>query len=88
MNDFDKAAKNIGNRFELVLVASQRMREIHAKRKEQEDLGLLTTEQRRQEIRPCEQAISDIENKLVGREYLDKLQSKNKRRQFKFDNLT
>lgn len=87
MNNFEKAAKNIGNRFDMVLVASERMREIHRKRREQEDLGLITHDQRKKQSRPCEQAIYDIENKLVGREYLNRLQAKNRKKRPKFDEL-
>lgn len=87
MNDFEKAAKNIGNRFDLVLVASERMREIHRKRKEQEELGILQTEQRNKNITPPVQAILDIENKLVGREYLQKVKSREKRKRPRFDEI-
>lgn len=73
MNDFEKAAKNIGNRFELVLVASERMREIHRKRREQEDLKIINLAHRKTNIPPCVQTISDIENGVVGREYLDRI---------------
>lgn len=85
MNDFDLATKNIGNRFDLVLVASERMREIHRKRREQEDLGLLNHDQRKRQSKPCDQAISDIESGLVGREYLGRIRSRDKKRRPKFD---
>lgn len=87
MNDFDKATKNIGNRFDLVLVASERMRELHRKRKEQEDLGILQTDQRITRTKPCDQAVYDVENKVVGREYLKRLQSKNRKKNLKFDDI-
>lgn len=87
MNDFEKAAKNIGNRFDFVLVASERMREIHRKRKEQEDLKIIDTKQRMWNIPPCVQAITDIENKLVGIEYLNRLKSRSRKRKTKFDEI-
>lgn len=87
MNDFEKAARNIGNRFDLVLVASERMREIHRKRKEQEDLKLLSLEDRRRQKRPCEQAIGDIESGLVGREYLNRLKANPRKKKVRFDEI-
>ena len=85
MNDFEKATKNIGNRFDLVLVASERMREIHRKRKEQEDLKILDITERKKRVIPAVQAISDIENELVGREYLNRIKNRNKRQRPKFE---
>jgi DNA-directed RNA polymerase omega subunit len=79
MNNFEKAASNIGNRFELVLVASERMREIHRKRMEQEELGIIDTLDRKNKTPPCVQAISDIESGLVSREYLNRVSSRNKK---------
>lgn len=87
MNDFDKAANKVGNRFDLVLIASERMREIHRKRREQEDLKLIPIEQRRNSTPPCVQAINDIEAGLVGREYLNRVKTRGKRRKVKFDEL-
>lgn len=79
MNDFEKAARNIGNRFELVLVASERMREIHRKRKEQEELGIIDTLDRKNKVAPCIQAIGDIEKGIVGRDYLKRVNTRNKK---------
>ena len=87
MNDFEKAAKNIGNRFDLVLVASERMREIHRKRKEQEDLKIIDTKQRMVKTPPCVQAISDIENKLVGVEYLERIRTRGRKKKVRFDEI-
>jgi DNA-directed RNA polymerase subunit K/omega len=78
MNDFDKAAIMVGNRFDLVLIASERMREIHRQRKENEEKGLLSLQQRRNNAVPCVQAISDIEAGIVGREYLEKIRQRRK----------
>jgi DNA-directed RNA polymerase omega subunit len=87
MNDFDKAANRVGNRFDLVLIASERMREIHRKRREQEQLKLLTVEQRRKNVVPSVQAISDIENGIVGREYLGRVKSRSRQKRVKFDEI-
>jgi DNA-directed RNA polymerase omega subunit len=87
MNDFDKAANRVGNRFDLVLIASERMREIHRKRREQEQLKLLTVEQRRKNVVPSSQAISDIENGIVGREYLGRVKSRSRQKRVKFDEI-
>lgn len=87
MNDFDKAANRVGNRFDLVLIASERMREIHRKRREQEQLKLLSVEQRRKGVTPSVQAISDIENGIVGREYLDRVKSRGRQKRVKFDEI-
>jgi DNA-directed RNA polymerase omega subunit len=87
MNDFDKATNRVGNRFDLVLIASERMREIHRKRREQEQLKLLTVEQRRKNVVPSVQAISDIENGIVGREYLGRVKSRSRQKRVKFDEI-
>lgn len=80
MNDFELAAKKIGNRFDLVLIASERMREIHRSRRAQEDLGERSQLQanRNKSIPPAHQAISDIESGKVGKEYLIKIKDKAK----------
>jgi DNA-directed RNA polymerase subunit K/omega len=87
MNDFDKAAKNIGNRFDMVLVACERMRELHRKRREQEDLEIKHFSERKTAVPPCVQSISDIENKIVGREYLFRVKDRSKKKKIKFDEL-
>lgn len=87
MNDFEKAAKNVGNRFDLVLIASERMREIHRKRREQEELGIQGWEARRKVTPPHQQTIGDIESGLVGREYLNRIKSRERRRRPKFEEL-
>jgi DNA-directed RNA polymerase subunit K/omega len=87
MNDFEKAAKNIGNRFEMVLVASERMREIHRQRRSKEDLGDLDHSLRKTTVPPCIQTISDIENGVVGREYLKRISSRTKKKTVKFTEI-
>lgn len=87
MNDFDRAAKMIGNRFDLVMVASERMRELHRQRKDQEEKGLLSIEQRRNDNPPWSKTISDIENGVVGREYLGKIKLRSKKKIPKFEPL-
>lgn len=76
MNDFEKAAKKIGNRFDLVLVASERMRELHAQRRKQYEEGSITTESIRRDITPSEHTFNDIENGEVGKEYLEKIKKR------------
>lgn len=83
MNDFDKMRDNIGNRFDLVLIASERLRELHRERKLKEEYMKVDgfnrdqffSERKRQEI-PVVQVFSDIENSVVGREYLDKIRDR------------
>jgi DNA-directed RNA polymerase subunit omega len=61
--DTDKCVANIGNRFELVLVASARVRELrrgHAK----QVIGLNS---------PTITALQEIEAGLIGRDYLRKV---------------
>lgn len=85
MNDYDKANSKIGNRFDLVLVAGERMREIHRQRRRAEEAGDLSLEERRKQPLPHWQAVNDIEEGLVGREYLDRLKDKPKPRRKNFD---
>jgi len=89
MNDFELAAKKIGNRFDLVLIASERMREIHRHRRAQEDLSDRTQLQanRNKSVSPAHQAISDIESGKVGKEYLNKIKDKAKSRRPKFEDV-
>jgi DNA-directed RNA polymerase subunit K/omega len=87
MNDFDKATRNAGNRFDLVLIASERMREIHAQRRKQESDGELSLAERRSRPVPAHQAVRDIEEGTVGREYLSKVRDRGQRRRSRFDEL-
>ena len=86
MNDFDQATRQIGNRFDLVLVASERMRELHAKRRQAEQQGELTLQQRRHQPVPAHRAIQDIEQGIVGREYLNRIQPRTRRKP-KYDEI-
>lgn len=84
MINFDKATKNIGNRFDLVLVASERAREISTERREREDYAIGT----KQKLEPVYHiALTEIEEGKVGREYLDKIKERDnqKRRKPKFE---
>lgn len=86
MNDFEKAANNVGNRFDLVLIASERMREIYRKRLS--DMWAENSSiERKKSLPPCEQAINEIENKQIGREYLSKIRSRTKKKKPKFDEI-
>jgi DNA-directed RNA polymerase subunit K/omega len=91
MNDFERAAKNIGNRFDMVLIASERVRELHRTLREKDEenkkLGIIDTKSRILKTPPGVQAITDIETKLVGREYLNKVKSREKRKKPRFDEL-
>jgi DNA-directed RNA polymerase subunit K/omega len=87
MNDFDKATRNAGNRFDLVLIASERMREIHAQRRKQEQEGDFSLTDRKTHMVPAYQAVRDIEEGRVGREYLAKVKDRSQRRRSRFDEL-
>lgn len=63
MNDTDKCVENIGNRFDLVLVASQRTREI--KRGARPKVTTTST--------PIVAALEEIEAGFIGRDYLKKI---------------
>lgn len=69
MNDFDKAVKKIGNRFDFVLVATERLRELRKEQRNLEEAGLQDKSINRKEPL-CYKAISDIENGIAGIEYL------------------
>ncbi len=55
-----KAVEKVGNRFDLILIASARAREISRKKIPSKNT-------------PCIQALRDVENGIVGREYLRKI---------------
>ena len=66
--DNEKCVENIGgNRFDLVLIASERAREI--KRQHQES-------EKREHVYSVVSALSDIQNGSVGKEYLKKIKFK------------
>lgn len=68
--DIDKALENFGgNRFQLILGAAQRAREIASKRVYAERNGDRT----KYYHRPVVQALKDVADGYAGREYLDKL---------------
>ena len=92
MNDFEKMRDRIGNRFDLVLVASERMRELHRERKQRdEQLKINGTnpreylEQTKNGVDPTKQTFSDIENGRVGREYLARFKHRGMRKSRKYD---
>lgn len=86
MNDFDRATKNIGNRFDLVLVASERMRELHQQRRKLEEQAETLPVRKRNQPVPAHQAIQDIEQGTVGREYLARVRDR-KRRPGRYDEI-
>ena len=63
MNDTDKCVANIGNRYDLILVAGQRVREMNKGAKPK-----LATHSK-----PCVAVLEEIEAGLIGREYLKKI---------------
>lgn len=84
MNDFDKMRDKIGNRFAMILIASERMREIQRERRVQEELLHMDSTQsvseyiskRKQETVPAKQVFDEIENGKIGAEYLDKIKTR------------
>lgn len=63
MNDTDKCVANIGNRFDLVLVGAQRVRELR-----RGAVPKVTTTST-----PIVAALEEIEAGLIGRDYLKKV---------------
>jgi DNA-directed RNA polymerase omega subunit len=84
MNDFEKAVDMVGNRFDLVLIASERVRELNRLRREQ---GYRKISTNKEDTIPVFQAITDIETGLVGREYLTRINERHARKKKKFDNI-
>jgi DNA-directed RNA polymerase omega subunit len=80
MNDYERATQRIGNRFNLVLIAAQRLREIQSKRNQEMDKNPDALELNRRRPVPAHQAITDIENGLVGLEYLGKIANRDRQR--------
>lgn len=62
-NDTDKCVANIGNRYDLILIAGQRVRELRRGHKPK----VTTTST------PCVAALEEIEAGLIGRDYLKKI---------------
>lgn len=88
MNDFNKATTLIGNRFDLVLVASERLREVHRARKlKDEEIGTYDIVQRKREPTMNFTIMKEIENGEIGREYLQKVKARGRRHRPKFDAL-
>ena len=70
----EAAVQSVGNRYDLVLIASARVRELV-----RGDKPKLTTT-----AKPSVTALLEIENKLVGREYLKKIKDE-PRKERKYD---
>lgn len=88
MNDIDLATKNIGNRFDLVLVASERLREVHRARKlKDEEVGTYDIVQRKREPTMNFTTMQEIEQGKIGREYLHKVKARGRRQRPKFDEV-
>ena len=75
MNDMEKCVKNVGgNRFDLVLIASHRVRELkHGSRPLVENDN---------NTRPTVLALKEIEEGMVGADYLDKIKGKKDGRKY------
>lgn len=63
MNDTDLCVANAGNRYDLILIASERVREM--KRGAKPKLATTSTH--------CVAALEEIEAGLIGKEYLKKI---------------
>jgi DNA-directed RNA polymerase subunit K/omega len=73
MIDYERITKNIGNRFEAVLVAAERMKEIKREVRIRAENGLNTPEQTMRAGNSTTVALKEVENGTIGREYLDKM---------------
>lgn len=88
MNDIDKATANVGNRFDLVLIASERVRELSRERREKEDMEEKSPLKRKKHEPLQAKALTDIENGFVGRSYLDRVKSREgSKKRPKFDSI-
>ena len=76
MIDYERITKNIGNRFEAVLVAAERMKEIKREVRIRAENGLNTPEQTMKAGNSTTVALKEVENGTIGREYLDKMASR------------
>jgi DNA-directed RNA polymerase subunit K/omega len=92
MHDFDKMRDRIGNRFDLILVASERLRELHRERKRKDEQlktnganPLEYLSRSRAELDPTKQTFSEIENGQVGREYLARFKHRGMKKSRKYD---
>ena len=68
----EAAVQAVGNRYDLILIASERVRELVRGDKPK----LITT------AKPSVTALLEIENKLVGREYLKKVKDKSRKEKY------
>lgn len=62
--DTEKCVANVGGRFDLVLIAAARAREIARKHRHDENPA---------QVNACVSALLEIQNKQIGREYLKKV---------------
>lgn len=88
MNDIDLATTKVGNRFDLVLVSSERLREVHRARKlKDEEVGTYDIVQRKREPTMNFTVMQEIEQGKIGREYLHKVKARGRRQRPKFDEV-
>ena len=76
--DYKRAIDNVGNVYDLILIASTRMREIQQRRHEAERNQPLDSYQRKKQQTAVRQTITEIQNGAVGREYLLKIDTRPK----------
>ena len=71
----EKAAQAVGNRYDLILIASQRVRELKSGHRAKVDI----------KAGPSVTALTEIEEGLVGRDYLKRVKEdiKNREKRFK-----
>lgn len=87
MNDFDLAVNKVGNRYDLVLIASQRARELNKQRRQQWENSGGVVKKTTNAMTVAEQAIHDVESGRVGREYLLRGSNTKPKRKEKFDEI-
>lgn len=84
MNDFEKMNNKIGNRFDLVLVASERMREHQRERRMQEELIKLDNKMNpsnektiiKSKITLHEKTFNEIEEGIIDRKILQRIKGR------------
>jgi DNA-directed RNA polymerase subunit omega len=70
----EKAVQAVGNRYDLVLIASQRVRELKSGHRSKVDI----------KAGPSVTALTEIEEGLIGREYLKRVKEDTKNREKRF----
>ena len=79
MDDYDRAVKKIGNRFDFVLVATERLRELKREQKIAEEFSTAGRAVRRGQPLHSK-AIAEILDGTIGMDYLEKVKAKGRRK--------